>query len=331
MNSRNTLITVLVSVIVFALTVLVGLSVSNMTNVVPKEETGSTRQEGSGEPLDESESESESVGEESSSEAPAVPVRSDTLRVLTNEEIESIRSSRSGETKSYQCSAARNENGNPVDAVLFEARFREAFGDGVSVRNGSGRVSLTFVLTKEYDSNTTYLLNTLKEKDVRAVFYVDSEYALDNPGIIERIINEGHELGSIGYELPSTGFSSLTLNEQAHQLAELHSYVYERYGVPMDRFFYFDSNYTDQSIALLNASNYRVTFYTVNYADYSHDALIVASDFLTAMQERLHPGAIYSFHTTNTATLVVVPALIDHIRLSGYEIALPDDSSLLSD
>lgn len=44
------------------------------------------------------------------------------------------------------------------------------------------------------------ILDTLKEKGTRATFFVSGEWAENNPSLARRMVDEGHEIGTLGYE-----------------------------------------------------------------------------------------------------------------------------------
>ena len=55
---------------------------------------------------------------------------------------------------------------------------------------------LTFDNGYEYKNLTANILDTLKEKNVKAAFFVTLSYAKQNPQLIQRMINEGHIVGN---------------------------------------------------------------------------------------------------------------------------------------
>ena len=114
----------------------------------------------------------------------------------------------------------------------------------------------------------------------------------------------------------------MSVGEQYNDLKRMHDYIYETYGYSMSKFFYGDKNYSMLSLAMLRDAGYETCFYTVSYNDYKHDDVIEAAAFLEAMTDAAHNGAIYLLHTTNTASLIITPSLIDALRSKGYEVGV---------
>ena len=329
MENRNWIITAVISSIVLIFSVLIGLSVHNMTieKTDPSKETDVQESEIDSPSENESKSEPDSTSESPSEPetAPSTETESPvSFRMPEEADYERIRAQYDQTIKSYYATAALNTNGDPVDVVRFESIFDPMFEGKVHCRNRSGKISLSFILVREYDSNTEYVLNYLREKEVKSIFFTDYYYAEAHPDIIRRILADGHQIGSLGYSLPTNGFASLTLEKQADEINKFHIYMRDHFGIRMDRFTFVNSQYSDASIALIIEMGYEVEFYTVNYADFEHNKIIQASAFLEAMKGRFHAGADYLLHTVNTASLVVIPALIDSIREQGYTISIAE-------
>lgn len=56
------------------------------------------------------------------------------------------------------------------------------------------------------------ILDTLKEREIKnATFFLSAAWAERHPDIVERIMKDGHEIGSMGYNY--TSYTSLETNE----------------------------------------------------------------------------------------------------------------------
>ena len=324
MKRRNMIITAAVAALSVSIAVIVGLSVSNMSASGKKPEAGSKEETDSSSvaPAETEASSEEETEAPSETEEELNFHMKNTLRELTADQFAAL-SSLSNEIKRYYTKPDLNDKGRPIEASYFEAIFKQKLGTDVRIMNTDDkRVTLSFALAIEYDENTDYVLNYLSAKDVKAVFFVSYSYAFNHPEIIRRILLEGHTLGSMGYSLPESGFARLSLEEQYNDLKKMHDYVYETYGYSMDKFFYGDLSYSLASMGLLRDAGYQTCFYTVSYNDTKHEDVIDAAGFLDAMSSASHKGAIYVLHTTNTASLIITPSLIDRLREQDYEVGV---------
>ncbi|MBQ8910014.1 MAG: polysaccharide deacetylase family protein, partial [Oscillospiraceae bacterium] len=95
---------------------------------------------------------------------------------------------------------------------------------------------LTFDNGYEYENLTADILDTLKEKDVKAAFFVTLSYAKQNPELVRRMIDEGHIVGNHSATHPS--FPKISRTEMAKEIAELDNYLVENfsYSSPYFRF-----------------------------------------------------------------------------------------------
>ena len=342
-NPRSWALTGVLFAVACAFTIFSGISIADMVKPdeptiasesenesdteAPSYEEPETLAPASSEEPETETAETESVPEETTTEeAPpetAAPQENASYRTLTEEELQNIAASYDGTLKNFYSSRDTDETNRPICCNNLYQDLISKFS-AVSVYNNadSATAALCFILTIEYDDNTSNLLNVLANYGVKATFFVDQNYCEHNPGVISRIINEGHELASLGATFPSNGLASLPLANQMNDIAAFHEYIQNAYGYSMSKLYYGYDVYSDQAVALANAMGYRVCFYSINYVDYDHNAAIDANAFLQDMQTRLHYGAIYSFHTTNIASVNIMAGLIEHIQAQGYTITL---------
>jgi peptidoglycan-N-acetylmuramic acid deacetylase len=252
--------------------------------------------------------------------APVPPVDSGGIRELTAAELNDIRGQYASVQKNYYAGGAADQDGRPISCTKFNEAFSELFGNGVHIyQRDTSSTALTFILVNEY-GHTNTALDNLSNQGVMATFFVNRNYAEKNPGIIRRIIDEGHTLGSLGATFPDAGFSSLSLEDQMESALSLQRYIKELYQYDMKLFNYVHDDYTEQSLALITKMGYQVVFYSVKYADYDPNASINTDEFLETMKKWAHPGAVYNFHTTNPASLSVVPQLVSYLKDNGYQV-----------
>ena len=91
--------------------------------------------------------------------------------------------------------------GRPVDAVNAQSEYGEYHALFVGEPDKKN-IWLTF--DEGYENGcTSRILDILKEKDAKAVFFVTYDYAKDNPELIKRMIAEGHTVGNHTTPLPN--------------------------------------------------------------------------------------------------------------------------------
>jgi delta-lactam-biosynthetic de-N-acetylase len=182
---------------------------------------------------------------------------------------------------------------------------------------GEDTIYLTFDEGYEYGL-TGSILDTLQEKDVKAVFFVTEHYAKSQPELVQRIIDEGHVLGNHSASHPSAGLVSLSKTEQENEVMENHNYVLEQFGYSMYLFRYPAGRFSEQSLAIVNNCNYKSVFWSFAYVDYDVENQPDPAESLAKLEERLHPGAIYLLHAESETNASILGELIDYAREQGY-------------
>lgn len=243
------------------------------------------------------------------------------IKDLSADERDAIQAAKDGNIKDYYLSENKDSGNRPLSASHFAETMKATYGKKVRVFMSEPKsIGLSFVLREENGENTIYILDQLKEKNVQATFIVDLDYTMNNPTVIERILNDGHTLATMGSAIYADGFPSLSLEEQNVNAMDIQRYLRMNYDYEIQDFYFYNDKYSEQSIELLTRMGYNVDFYTVCYPDYDPSAEIDANAFLGAMESAVHEGAIYTFHTVNSASLLVVPALITSLRDQGYTV-----------
>ena len=95
----------------------------------------------------------------------------------------------------YGQGTAVDSMNRPVDAVNFNQKYLET--GAYALTNDSTRIIITF--DQGYENGyTSQILDTLKEKNVSAIFFLTGDYAKKEDALVRRMIDEGHTLGNHG-------------------------------------------------------------------------------------------------------------------------------------
>lgn len=163
------------------------------------------------------------------------------------------------------------------------------------------------------------IMDTLKEKNVHVVFFVTKPYAEQNPGLVQRMIDEGHEVGNHSVTHPAAGLPSQDIETQTYEINENHRYIKEQFGYDMHLFRYPAGKFSQQSIALINNLNYKSVFWSFAYLDYDVENQPDPAESLQKIVSKLHPGAIYLLHAESETNTQILGDFIDQARAQGYE------------
>lgn len=214
-----------------------------------------------------------------------------------------------------------NSENQPVSSVDFQGKYASFQADFIGPQEKV--IWLTF--DEGYENGyTETILNTLKEKNCPAVFFVTGQYAQENPELMKRMIAEGHAVGNHSWAHPSGGMPSLSIENQIADLDKLHQYVKENYDYDMKLFRYPAGIFSEQSLAVVQSFGYRSLFWSFAYADWDPAKQIDPSQAFNKLKERLHPGSIYLLHAVSSTNAEILGDFIDYSRQEGYELKLPE-------
>lgn len=210
----------------------------------------------------------------------------------------------------------RDSDNRPNGCVQYQNRYGSYNAD--FLRENEPTIYLTF--DEGYENGYTgQILDVLKDKKVSAVFFVTMPYVKENPDLIQRMIDEGHVVGSHSVTHPESGFPSLSLKEQAEEMVELHNYIKDNFSYEMNLFRYPKGMFSEQSMALLQTMGYRSVFWSFAYKDWITNAQPSTEEALEKTLSQLHNGAIYLLHAVSSTNTTILPQFIDSAREKGYE------------
>jgi peptidoglycan/xylan/chitin deacetylase (PgdA/CDA1 family) len=173
---------------------------------------------------------------------------------------------------------------------------------------------------------TPQLLDILKNKGVKATFFVVGLHVKKYPDIAKRIVDEGHDIGNHTYThkdlVPSTRRMVLA---QVHKTEHV---IKKVTGVRTNLFRPPRGIYSSAVRRLLvDEKKYRMILWSVSSVDWRG---LNPKAILRRIVRYLRPGAILLFHDSGALvrregasrenTIDALPMVIDHLKAKGYEI-----------
>jgi len=225
----------------------------------------------------------------------------------------------SGQAVTWGPGTAFDEENRPAACLELQQKYGGL--GALFLMPEEGGICLTF--DEGYENGyTAAILDTLKEKDVRAIFFVTYPYVRDNPELIRRMIDEGHAVGNHTKSHPS--LPGLP-NEQAKEEIEyLHRVLEEEYGYTMRLLRPPKGEFSEKTLALAQELGYQTMLWSFAYADWNVESQPEAGEALQKITSRIHPGAIYLLHAVSKTNSAVLGEAIDAFRAAGYELILPE-------
>lgn len=213
--------------------------------------------------------------------------------------------------------------GRQVDSdnrPLSCTRFQNLYGkyDAVFIKENTKKLYLTF--DQGYENGyTPKIMDVLKEKNVKAVFFVTYDYAKRNPDLMKRMIDEGHVIGNHSYTHSS--MPTLSLDKATEDIMALHQYVKENYNYTMTLFRPPMGEFSERTLALTQSCGYRSVFWSFAYVDWNTNSQMGSEKAYTKVVSGLHNGAVYLLHAVSKDNAEILSPFIDEAKKQGFEFA----------
>lgn len=227
----------------------------------------------------------------------------------------------SNESVSYGFSSSnRDELNRPTGVLYYESLYGQYDVNFI----GSDTENVVYLTMDEgYEAGyTPEILDVLKEKNVKAVFFVTKQFVTENPDLVQRMIDEGHQIGNHTCAHPSAGMPSLGMEAEYEDIQWLHDYVQENFGYEMTLFRFPSGIFSEQSLALLNYMGYTPVFWSYAHADWDTSNQPDEAEALANCLASLHPGEIFLLHAVSSTNTHNMADFIDGVRAAGYEFGV---------
>ena len=230
-------------------------------------------------------------------------------------------------TKSNGFSYGVAKNGVAHDQSVINQRTFDGYADvealALDTQTQEKVMYLTFDNGYEYENLTADILDTLKEKNVKAAFFVTLSYAKQNPQLVRRMIDEGHIVGNHSATHPS--FPKISRTEMAKEIAELDNYLRENFSYTSPYFRFPSGEYSECALELVTSIGFRSVFWSAAYADWDTSTQKGAEHAFSTVTSRFHSGAVILLHAVSRDNAEALGSIIDEARNQGYVLKTLDD------
>lgn len=164
---------------------------------------------------------------------------------------------------------------------------------------------------------TAQILDTLKEKNVKAVFFVTGPYLEKEKDLVKRMVDEGHEVGN--HTINHKSMPTLSDDEVEKEVLDLDKKFFDEYGKTMKYLRPPMGEFSERTLSITKSLGYTNVFWSFAYKDwevnnqkgteYAYDTVINA----------LHPGEVMLLHAVSKDNANALGDIIDKAREMGYE------------
>jgi len=164
---------------------------------------------------------------------------------------------------------------------------------------------------------TAQILDTLKEKNVKATFFITGPYLEKEKDLVKRMVDEGHEVGNHTINHPS--MPSLSDEKVEEEVLELDRRFYEEYGKSMKYLRPPMGEFSERTLSITKNLGYINVFWSFAYRDWETDNQRGKEYAYNAVINGLHPGEVMLLHAVSKDNADALGDIIDKAREMGYE------------
>lgn len=188
-------------------------------------------------------------------------------------------------------------------------------------------IYLTMDCGYEYKDNTTKILDTALEKNVKITFFVTGDFIKSHPNLVKRMYNEGHIIGNHSNkhknEVKAVASGVDVLKEDLISLEKMYK---ELIGTDISSFMRPPEGiYSERTLAVIKDLGYRPVFWSFAYRDWETDKQPTEKEAMDKIMGQIHPGSVLLLHTVSKTNTDILGNLIDNIRDRGYRIGSLDE------
>lgn len=202
----------------------------------------------------------------------------------------------------------------PLGALEFNAQYGKY--SATAINEDDKKITLTF--DQGYENGyTSKILDTLKRKNVHAVFFVLQDYAEKNPELVQRMIDEGHTVGN--HSVTHRSMPELSADECRQEIRGLQQYIKENFGYLPTLFRPPMGEFSEQSLAVTEDCGCETVLWSFAYPDWDVNDQPDPEKSKEKLIGAAHEGAIYLLHSVSQTNAEILGDVIDGIREEGYE------------
>ncbi|HHV29038.1 polysaccharide deacetylase family protein [Acetivibrio mesophilus] len=158
------------------------------------------------------------------------------------------------------------------------------------------------------------ILNTLREQDVKATFFIIGVWAEKNPDAVKMISDEGHDIANHSY----SHYKMASLNNSAikSEILKCDSALKKITGKDVDLFRPPYGDYNNDVVRIARELNHYTIQWDVDSLDWKPG--ITADEIKNRVLKNVGNGSIILFHNDTKHTAKILPEIITSLKEKGY-------------
>lgn len=195
--------------------------------------------------------------------------------------------------------------------------------DGIAMGNPDKKyVYLTF--DNGYEAGYTgKILDTLKENEVTATFFITAHYLNTASDLVERMIKEGHIVGN--HTVNHKSMPEISEDTIKEEVMKLHTTMFEKYNYEMKYIRPPKGEYSERTLSITNSLGYRTVMWSFAYDDWDENKQGKTEYAKNKIISNIHPGCVMLLHATSKDNSEILGDVIKEMKKMGYEFRSIDN------
>ncbi len=219
-------------------------------------------------------------------------------------------------------------NGNKQPNFSTEAKSVSEHGGyymDTSLNDDSVEKKLYLTFDFGYENgNVEKILDTLRDENVPAAFFVLDNPILKNTNLIIRMASEGHLV--CNHTKNHKDLTCASAEEIEKNLTALEKLYEQETGKQMSKYFRFpEGKYSAESMDIIKRLGYKTIFWSFAYDDWDNCRQPNSQKAIKKVMDNTHNGAVILLHPTSTVNAQILPILIKEWRALGYSFGTLDE------
>ncbi len=225
-------------------------------------------------------------------------------------------------TKKIEWGIKRNDNHEQPDLGKVNKQIIDE-NKGIAMGNKeSKKVYLTF--DEGYEAGyTEKILETLKQNDVKACFFITAHYVNSKPELVQKMIDDGHIIGN--HTVNHKSMPTLTLEEIKKEVMNLHTTIYDKFGYEMKYIRPPKGEYSEATVSYCNNLGYTTVMWSFAYDDWDENKQNREDYAKKKILDNIHNGAVILLHGNSKDNANILDYCIKEIKNQGYEFSTLDE------
>ena len=243
--------------------------------------------------------------------------------INTNNKKETILTSSQGlSNKKIGWGIKRSDNHEQPDLGKANKEILEK-NNGIAIGNNTDKyIYLTF--DEGYEAGyTSQILDTLKENNVKATFFITAHYLNTQPELVKQMIDEGHIVGN--HTVNHKSMPSLAEEQITSEVMDLYKAMFEKFQYEMKYVRPPMGEFSEKSLNVTNSLGYKTVMWSFAYEDWNENKQPDEFQAKKKILDNVHNGEIMLLHGNSKTNTNVLGDIIKEIKNMGYEFKSLDE------